>query len=136
MIRDQRCGKRSDGSTKDLWSSAGAGGAADAAAGPGPGCARSAAQGGPSHPAPSPRLLPPARISFLNLKAKAAQVEMVISFRLRPKRNENSPLGQELNIFLPPPPPTKGPENLLEMLRAGVAIFRAARAGTANIFKS
>lgn len=100
VIRDQRCAKRSDGSTKALWSSVGAGGAAGAAAGPG--CGRSAGHGGSAHPAPSPRLLPPSRISFLNLEAKGAQVWMVISFHLRLKINENSPLGQRLDFFISP----------------------------------
>lgn len=73
----------------------------------------------------------PANFVF-NLKTKATQICMPISFRIHPQRNGSSPLGQELHFLAP----SKGQENLFEMLRPAFEILRAAGADNANAFKA
>lgn len=135
MIRDQRCGKRSDGSTKTCGTQPGLEGLRARRRGRGRGVPAPPARVAPLH---RPGCCRQRVFRLQTSKAKAAQVGMIIFFRLRPNGNENSSLGQELDFFFffPTPRPTKRSENLLEMLRADVAIFRATRAGSANVFRN
>lgn len=102
MIRDQRCGKRSDGSTKTCGTQPGLEGLRARRRGRGRGVPAPPARVAPLH---RPGCCRQRVFRLQTSKAKAAQVGMIIFFRLRPNGNENSSLGQELDFFFFSPTP-------------------------------
>lgn len=82
-----------------------------------------------------PRLLPHLLISFLTQRQKRLKFEWLFLSGSVHRETEVVRWGKNLLFFFFTPTP-KGHENLLEMLRAGFEIFRAAGADNANVFKA